>query len=421
MKEGINETGMTMDQVESLLSSILKNNGISLRATDPQDTPNVPKPEDVDTGDRTRLLKGIKQVTFEEYEGLTEEERKQYVFFVREESGATFGFVGIGNLKYTMVPEDIRGLDCGYFDCIDYSKHYFTIEVTEPGELGFERKDGTTFYSLDDGGTWAEFVDPIQIDNAQTKIIFKGNNADMQGERGIGTFTSDDSLKFKVSGNIMSLMFGDNFVGQLDIPVAHAFRFLFFTCMGLVDAGNLSLPATGLTENCYSMLFMEAKNLVKPPKLPAMVMADECYSHLFDNCWSLETAPEFPATTLASNCYYSTFANCRGLINAPEILPATQLVDYCYDSMFLNCPSLEVGPYLPATTVAEGAYVLMFDSCHSLSSIRCAANAGVTSNNCNSFLARTLGGTFLVDSEEARIAWMNSGCVPGNWEIQVSD
>ena len=415
------QTGITMNQAEDLITSILRRNNIPLRAPSSGATPDVPAPEDIDTGNRKRIFKGIKQVTYEEYTNLTEEERKQYMFFVRESADAAFGFVGIGNLKYTMVPEDIRGIDCGYFDCIDYSKHYFTIEVTEPGELGFERKDGTIFYSLDDGGTWTEFVDPIQIDNAQTKIIFKGNNADMQGERGIGTFTSDDNLKFNVSGNIMSLMFGDNFVGQLDIPVAHAFRSLFFSCMGLVDAGNLSLPATGLTENCYSMLFMEAINLVKPPKLPAMVMADECYSHLFDNCWSLETAPKFPATTLASNCYYSTFANCRGLINAPEILPATQLVYYCYDSMFLNCPSLEVGPYLPATTVAEGAYALMFDSCSSLSSIRCAANAGVTSNNCYSFLARTLGGTFLVDSEEARIAWMNSGCVPGNWEIQVSN
>jgi hypothetical protein len=110
-----NETGVTMDYIEQLIRSGLRDSGVILRAPNSDDTPNVPRPEDVDTGDRKRLFKGIKQVTLDAYEALTEEERKQYVFFVREESGATFGFVGIGNLKYTMVPEDIRGIDCGFF------------------------------------------------------------------------------------------------------------------------------------------------------------------------------------------------------------------------------------------------------------------------------------------------------------------
>ena len=320
MKEVINETGMTMDQVESLLSSILKNNGISLRATDPQDTPNVPKPEDVDTGDRTRLLKGIKQVTFEEYEALTEEDRKQYVFFVREESGATFGFVGIGNLKYTMVPEDIRGIDCGFFpvcsgdtpdtgetpdtgsttgdtpdtgsttgDTPDSSpiNGYLTFTITEPGALGWYGNNTAVYYSLDSGGTWLE-MSYLPVNETPAKIIVKSNGYGHDGT--LGHFMCiGDGIKFNVSGNIMSMLYGDNFNDQVDLGTTDIFNGLFSGCTGLVDASGLILPSTSLTDGCYAFMFKDCTNLKSAPELPAITLANNCYNRMFAECSELET------------------------------------------------------------------------------------------------------------------------------------
>ena len=66
-----------MNQAEDLITSILRRNNIPLRAPSSGATPDVPAPEDIDTGNRKRIFKGIKQVTYEEYTNLTEEERKQ--------------------------------------------------------------------------------------------------------------------------------------------------------------------------------------------------------------------------------------------------------------------------------------------------------------------------------------------------------
>ena len=354
MKEGINETGMTMDQVESLLSSILKKGGISLRATAPQDTPNVPKPEDIDTGDRTKILKGIKQVTFDKYQELTEEEREQYVFFVREDSGSTFGFVGIGNLKYTMVPEDIRGIDCGFFPtCEDdeggeddededgedegtnYGDEYFTINVIDPGTLDYTPGASTLYYSMDDGENWNEFT-TLDVDEVPKKILLKGN---VEYAGWIGTFYSTNWAKFEVSGNIMSLLYGDDFIGRIDLPGDDIFKGLFENCEGIVNAENLVLPAEELTQRCYLNMFANCQYLEKGPVLPATVLADNCYQYMFVDCIRLIEAPELPATELADSCYWGMFYNCLSITTAPE-LPAETLVRYCYNSMFTGCVSL---------------------------------------------------------------------------------
>ena len=78
-----------------------------------------------------------------------------------------------------------------------------------------------------------------------------------------------------------------------------------------------------------------AGNLV----LPATTLTDYCYSHMFDGCWALTTAPELPAMTLANMCYNNMFYNCQSLTTAPELL-ATTLADMCYLNMFQNCTSL---------------------------------------------------------------------------------
>lgn len=75
------------------------------------------------------------------------------------------------------------------------------------------------------------------------------------------------------------------------------------------------------------------------PALPATVLSDNCYSSMFSRCTSLSSAPALPATMLANNCYKFMFENCRSLVQAPA-LPATTLTSNCYGSMFNACSSL---------------------------------------------------------------------------------
>jgi hypothetical protein len=235
----------------------------------------------------------------------------------------------------------------------DYSKEYLTFEAVEDTTFKFT-KAGLS-YSLDNGDTWAELAAETATPTVNTgnKILFKGTMTPSQVNIGIGQFSGTG--KFNASGNVMSLLFGDNFIGQTDLTGKDlAFGRLFYHNTNLVDAANLTLPATTLAENCYSEMFDGCTSLVTTPTLPANTLAVFCYSYMFQGCTSLTTAPKLPAPTLAVYCYGSMFNGCTSLTTAPE-LPATTLVDNCYTEMFRGCSNLN---YIKAmfTTIPPGSY-----------------------------------------------------------------
>lgn len=271
----------------------------------------------------------------------------------------------------------------------DYSEDYFTFVVRENGTQfmlngsnveeqntakGGDTKAGseTLSYSVDGGETWTtiERNTPTASFNGGTKVLWKGNLQPMSEYEGIGTFTSNDK-NFDVEGNIMSLLFGDNFAGEdslsgytgvfaglfaytgndgggVNVPVLNAVNTKSLTNSNtksgsnypkLINAKNLVLPATELSNSCYSNMFYNCTSLVTAPELPATVLTYGCYSAMFRNCYSLMNAPALPATTLAEGCYAYMFSNCYSLSEAPELL-ATTLVDYCYVSMFYACENI---------------------------------------------------------------------------------
>ena len=167
-----------------------------------------------------------------------------------------------------------------------------------------------------------------------------------------------------VGGNIMSLLYNDNFENQTAIDVK-AFRSLFYGNNKLVNANQLVLPATTLANNCYQQMFRDCTALITTPELPATTLAQYCYQYMFQGCTSLTTAPALPATTLTDNCYYQMFRGCSSLTTAPA-LPATRLRNSCYYGMFYSCSSLTTAPALPATTLAESCYNQMFQNCTAL-------------------------------------------------------
>ena len=263
----------------------------------------------------------------------------------------------------------------------DYSKQYLTFEALENGTFTLtvpanidSTKMTSVSYSIDNGANWATTM----IDNtAQTittptinagdKVLWKGIGKQMSKANTSGNYSSFSSTgNFNVSGNIMSLLYGDNFVNQTTFPSGSSFNFAYlFIRGGLISAANLILPVTTLASSCYTYMFSNCTSLTTAPELPATTLANSCYQSMFSGCRALTTAPELPATRLANSCYQRMFSNCTSLTTAPE-LPATTLAGYCYYEMFDGCTLLTTAPELPATTLVSNCYQRMFYGCTGL-------------------------------------------------------
>ena len=246
----------------------------------------------------------------------------------------------------------------------DYSTDYLTFEALQNTTFKFTRND--LQYSIDNGSTWttlgANTASPTVTTG--TKIMWKQTGLTPREYYGIGTFSATGN--FKAYGNIMSLYYGDNFVGEDDLTGKNdAFFDLFYGNTKIIDTSNLILPATTLADSCYAQMFFECTSLTTAPSLPATTLTAQCYTAMFRGCTSLTTAPSLSATTLAHYCCSDMFYGCTSLTTAPS-LSATTLANECYDHMFYGCTSLTTAPELPVTTLAEKCYSNMFEGCTSL-------------------------------------------------------
>ena len=262
---------------------------------------------------------------------------------------------------------EANSTDCGYVPPTPggYETQYLTFEAIEDGTFTFTGKNSNSLsYSLDDGQTWTALASGSASPTvtAGNKIMWKGTCT--PSNTGSGKFSA--TANFNVQGNIMSLLFGDDFTNKTNLTGKnYAFYDLFYKNTNIKSAKNLILPATTLANWCYAYMFDGCTSLVTAPELPAETLANYCYSCMFLSCTSLTTAPNLPATTLAEYCYDSMFQGCTSLVNAPT-LPATTLAEYCYLAMFNGCKKLKTAPELPVTTLADGCYSDMFRGCTSL-------------------------------------------------------
>ena len=191
-------------------------------------------------------------------------------------------------------------------------------------------------YSLN-GGAWTQWdYSAITLDMGDM-VRMKGNNSNSFSTSSSKYNQFHMTGKISASGNIMSLLYEDNFEEQLTIPCNYCFYYMFYGCTSLTTAPEL--PATTLTNDCYRCMFRDCENLTTTPDLPSMKLADYCYAGMFQNCTSITIAPKLPATTLVANCYYYMFRGCTNLTTAPN-LSATTLANYCYYGMFYGCTSL---------------------------------------------------------------------------------
>lgn len=247
--------------------------------------------------------------------------------------------------------------------------NYLTIEALED-DLTVAFSVNPLQYSIDSCKTWTEL--PVGTTtpaiNTGEKLYFKATGLTPTSSAGIGRFTVNK--QFNLSGNCMSMLFGDNGKDSYDLTgFNYAFFKLFYNCTTLKSVSANFLPATTLTTYCYRSMFGNCNSLTTAPVLPATTLEGYCYYAMFYTCKNLTTAPELPATSLAISCYDSMLQNCTSLTIAPE-LPATTLKNKCYYFMFSGCTGLTIAPELPATTLVTSCYQGMFNGCSKLNYIK---------------------------------------------------
>ena len=247
-------------------------------------------------------------------------------------------------------------------------------------------------YSLN-GGDWTQWDYSAITLNTGDTVCMKGNNSN-GFSKGFSTGTRLSNQfkmtgKIGASGNIMSLLYEDDFEGKLTIPCNYCFYQMFIRCTALTTA----------------------------PYLPATTLTNGCYSDMFYGCDSLTTAPELPATTLANSCYNGMFYGCRSLTNAPE-LPATTLANSCYSDMFSDCTALTTTPELPATTLTDDCYYGMFSCCTNLNYIKMLAT-DISANGCleNWVTGVSSTGTFVKHPNMTSLPTGDCG-IPTGWTVQ---
>lgn len=310
--------------------------------------------------------------------------------------------------------------DCGYTPK-DYSQDYLTLIATSVGQIRFSGSTtaNTISYSTDNGETWSIPRRSVMLDvNIGDTVMWKGTMTPNSSD-GVGDFT-DTRVTYNVQGNIMSLLYGDDFKNQTNLTGKDYAFYRLFASSDVIDAKNLILPATTLSSHCYDGLFSWCELLEQTPQLPATTLANSCYAYMFEYCTPLTTAPSLQATVLANGCYASMFSHCYNLTTAPQ-LPATTLALSCYSSMFSDCSSLTTAPDLLATTLVNGCYSRMFFGCSNLNYIKMISTNGSELDNYN-YLNHWVSnvaanGTFVKAASMTTLPRNDSG-IPEGWTVQ---
>ena len=192
---------------------------------------------------------------------------------------------------------------------------YLTFEIISGGTIYWRKSNGsatskTIYYSKDSGSTWTSITSTtggasISV-NAGDKVMFKGDNYQYYSNGYYNQFFtySWDDIKFNIRGNIMSIIDSTGFATATTLSAYGALSGLFSGCTALVSAEDLIMPATSLTESCYSSMFYNCTNLTTAPLLPASTLANSCYSSMFYRCSSLNNIRCLATNISASYCTY---------------------------------------------------------------------------------------------------------------------
>ncbi len=265
-----------------------------------------------------------------------------------------------------------------------------TFTITNPQRLNikYKKNDGnwTLFYST---------TFTIEV-AAGDKVQFKAINASYCNEGSNATHFSS-SADCYVYGNVMSLIKETIYSTNKELTGQYALAYLF---------ANADLtPNNTLKSHPYNELV-----------LPATTLTNKCYTGMFHGCQGITEAPLLPATTLGTYCYDGMFKGCTGLKEAPQ-LPAEKLNMGCYANMFNGCTGLTKAPMLSARVVSASAYDNMFAGCSHLNYVKCLATSLGSNATTNWLDGVAATGTFVKMSQMRDFATGADG-IPTGWTTQ---
>ena len=207
----------------------------------------------------------------------------------------------------------------------DYSQEYFTIKSLEDNNtITFTKYNQNSSYITTDKAiqyskdltTWnnISFVtdnsSQIVLNNGE-KLYLKGTNSAYGEKLYYNSYLTAANIQssgnIDVMGNIMSLVYGDNFIENNTISTPATFAALFFDNNKLVNTKDLVLPTMSLTKDCYNAMFYGCTSLITAPELPATTLENYCYSSMFYGCTSLNYVKAM--FTSAPNNYSMTARN----------------------------------------------------------------------------------------------------------------
>lgn len=269
-----------------------------------------------------------------------------------------------------------------------------TFTFTIPAELS--TTDLTSFSYSKDGKHWTTLLNNNSEDVVHTTpTVSNGERLYLKGEalRYNNNSTYSASFKitstgtFNISGNILSLLFGDDFIGKENYVFDNSNKYLFaylFSSKKVISAENMVIDIYQVPPQGLRGLFSDS-NIVLPPSINCSRCSENSFSFMFRNCTSLTTVPNlaFIKTISLGNDqifmegFKSMFEGCSSLKYSTPI-------DYIYtgkggsnmafQNMFRGCTSLEETPILqirgyvstPTTFSSTSSCDSMFYECSNL-------------------------------------------------------
>lgn len=231
-------------------------------------------------------------------------DRPNYLCFTAEAAGST---VSMASYQSPTIPAPVLETSSDKVHWVAFVPDTTVITLSEVGDKVYFRGDNTTF----------GYVKTSPAVNSGWKFTMTGRIA--------------------ASGNVMSIL--DKNCESLTIFEVGALRLIFQNCSALTSAPEL--PATALSQACYTSMFYGCTSLTTPPKLPAMTLAVGCYATMFAGCTALTETPKLPAATVVSTAYIMMFNGCTSLTTLPA-LPATTIDFSAYYGMFQGCSGIKI-------------------------------------------------------------------------------
>ena len=196
-------------------------------------------------------------------------------------------------------------------------------------------KQNWTTVTFDWSTTGDKNIDISTVLNTGDKIYFRNDTGKFNY---VNSGSSYSTIKFSTTKNANAGGDIRTLANYRDVETSSMTKGMFSNLFNgntyIVDASNLRLPFTTLTDFCYYRLFYGCTSLTTAPALPAKTLTTNCYQQLFYGCTKLTTAPALPATTLANYCYNGIFKNCSSLntvkISAKNISATNCLTEWLY-------------------------------------------------------------------------------------------